>query len=132
MYYVVLARFLLNVDAVLRDDSWYPEELLTHFRPILLSMSLQNVRKPSENLWFSDIFRGYKKGTLGCNGLSECKNMNLLFPLENLAYRKISQPLLNERGMCWVRENTLSNNTTWLQSVCDIRRLLAYIIEKQS
>ena len=131
MYYVVLARFLLNVDAVLRDDSWYPEELLTHFRAILLSMSLQNVRKP-ENLWFSDNIRGYKKEPLSCNGLSECKNMILLFPLENLAYRKISQSLLNERRMCWVRENTLSNNTTWLKSMCDIRRLLAYIIEKQS
>ena len=38
---------------------------LTHYRPVLLFYPL----KMSENLRFSDVFRGYRKATPCCNGL---------------------------------------------------------------
>ena len=36
---------------------------------ILSGVSFLCPLKTSENLWFSDVFRGYKKGTPGSNGL---------------------------------------------------------------
>ena len=38
--------------------------------PFYLNFSFLSTLKTSRNLWFSDIFREYRYGTLSCNGLS--------------------------------------------------------------
>ena len=44
--------------------------LLTHFSPMF---HFYTPLKTSENLWFSDVFRGYKNAAVGWNGLKNCK-----------------------------------------------------------
>ena len=44
--------------------------LLTHFSPMF---HFYTSLKTSENLWFSDVFRGYKNAAVGWNGLKNCK-----------------------------------------------------------
>ena len=39
---------------------------LTHF---IISLPLENIKKPFSNIEFSDVFRGSRKGALGMNGL---------------------------------------------------------------
>ena len=39
--------------------------------PLQPSVAFLYPLKISENLWFSDVFRGYRKATLGCNGLNK-------------------------------------------------------------
>ena len=51
---------------------------LTHYTlPINAQCSLFKFPRTLENLWFSDVFRGYKKGTLENNALNY-KTVNLL------------------------------------------------------
>ena len=44
---------------------------LTHYRPVLLFYTPWKYQK---TVRFFDVFRGYRKATLGCNGLSELIN----------------------------------------------------------
>ena len=39
---------------------------LTYFKPMF---HFYTPLKISENLWFADVFRGYRNGTMVCNGL---------------------------------------------------------------
>ena len=61
MYYIALPgyRFLINylVLTIIRVNSSLPNVPFLH--PL----------KTSENLWFSDVFRGYRNRALGKNGL---------------------------------------------------------------
>ena len=45
------------------------------FQPILRQCSLLYCAETTENLWFSDVFRGYRNGTLGWNWLRTKLNM---------------------------------------------------------
>ena len=46
--------------------------MMNLFNPFSTNVPLLYPLKASENLWFSDAFRGYRSGTLVENGLKGC------------------------------------------------------------
>ena len=57
---------LIRFNPVLQSNEWFLNEML---QPGVASLYLL---KTSENLRFSDVFRGYRKATIGCDGLNAC------------------------------------------------------------
>ena len=60
---LALLTVLINYSMMSNSDLTF----LTHFMPLI---SFDNPLKTSENLWFSDVIRGYQKRSVACNGLT--------------------------------------------------------------
>ena len=52
--------------------------------PLLPSVPFLYLLKTSEKLWFSDVFRGYKKGTPGSNGHHSHKSLSVSYDYRNI------------------------------------------------
>ena len=57
------SNFTGSVQVTYKSHLYEPASGLCYF-----STHAENIRKPLEKLWFSDVFRGYRNGTMAWSG----------------------------------------------------------------
>ena len=82
--------FLLKV--ILSQSFYRMSLILTHYRLVLL---IYNPWKHQKTFRFSDAFRGYRKATVGCNGLNTIKQFTFseVYGMANFLWAGITPPL---------------------------------------
>ena len=67
--------------------------MVENINPFSTNVPLLHPLKTSENLWFSDVFSGYKIGTLVENGLNTVSEIEFVLMRLNMSTNQFEMPL---------------------------------------